>query len=949
MATESASTLLVLSNDWGGSPGWAQGRPSHVARRLAAHAARRCSNECKEAARRRRQERMQQQVDRVAAHHDKVRRALQHRSTPRGSGGSRKQQMAEERRRRLHEAKAERLSVHHSRVVRAQSRSRETTEHESRLVKQAIDGYKKRGLQEVTTDAEFTQLRRQLISRDTMRAAQELLRMILVRLEKVEREEKMPFGEDTPVTMPSPMRFQRPAEGDPKQTAGMARELLSAYMTAGGIEDSADSAFAEAVASSARALLSTLARLMRLLETDAQAAGRETRHALRTFGKEWETYQAALVSWKKADKSNLIEHYMRVYGDVKRGRESVTHTHSPGRRESNHQELVAAIDDELQQLRTSIERLGGQGSLEELERRLQLVHAQSPAGTPASPPVTPPAARPPPISPPTATPTSALKVGDRVRLRGLVQAAHLNGSYGRVTGTQGERWGVKLENRVYGSKALKEANLEVVDDEPPRAREDGPLSDLRLRAKLHHDAAMRGAFRGELPTEASPQRVFAETVRNEAERAMWELLQDEVAHGLVERIGSVLELIKEEFLSVVPKGHRDALREELDDNLDWSVMRRCRSHDTLARGVRYCWEKIAAFGSPAAEEETRQRAADTAERIGAGAPGDLVPRELRAVLDAVRDLARSCDEERMSLAQPVLRRNATTEMRLWLNAEHERSGLPVTRQWIHDCMQRHLRSDEYTLPIEKEELLRLRRSRVCEVVPRAAIIDAVTAPKTADPCPEVLEMSRGILNDLASSVQRVTFAAATGALCGAHVHVSCAKQRKPEAVEEVKRRVATEMNDLLKRAQRSDSSLSLTDVVVRVVDSVDEALVIQGLPPLRDEQRRLLAGDAAQQESLGLIVRLVRQTEEGMFADRTMALTARRLRALISDHVFGEQVEIHDNSPFAPLREEVCTLCVTVAKVSTLLTDWLRPRTDRMVSDAACELSRRPALRRPSH
>eukprot|EP00756_Hemistasia_phaeocysticola_P027188 Hpha_TRINITY_DN16103_c2_g12::TRINITY_DN16103_c2_g12_i1::g.7594::m.7594 len=880
----------------------------------------------------RRQQLREAEAERLSRHHSNVDRALsrtqEQTQEDKVQSARHKQQLAEERRQQLRDAEAQRLARLHSNITRAQSRNRETVAAEREKVRKTIHGYRQRGLAE---DVHFPDLQRQIMNKDTVVSTQNLLRLILNRLARVEQEEKAPVCEDTPAVA-SPPRFSRPPAAEhPRELAMSAREFLSAYIMAGDKEDEEE--LGEALKESAQTLLCGLTQLLGLLETDVKAAGRDTRRALRDFGRQWSNYKAAFAAWKRADKGNLIEHYIRVYGDVQRGRDTAVRTHSPGRREANHHLLLSAIDNELAGLRGQIAKLGGDGALAELERRLQLVGAVSPTSTPArTPPSTPEAVS---LGSPAVAPTEAarapsetsspsrgeeegLRAGVVVEVGGLVSQPQLNGLRGRVTGRHGERWGVRFDDPSVGLKALKANNLRVV------AR----ASDALLRAQLAHEAAVAHLTTVKKAPETSPQKQLANAVAEQMERALWDTITQELAAQPPQlgRLGVVLGMLRDELLQLAPRAHVEQLAEETREGVEGAG----HTFEALAQAVGYYWAKVAHYGPPAEEDATLRHGRDALGRISAGgSPAEVVPRELKAVLAALRHLRQECTQHRMELAQPVLRREATPTIRAWL-AEVESGGTPLTAAWIRATRERVVGTPgDYHMQVSREEIEGLSCAAVFESLPRAGVLDAIITPRTTEPFPEVLTLSRGSLAELASTGQRLVLSVSAAMLCATHVHISCARQGKPGAALQVRNRVATAVNEVLLKAQEGEG-LCLGDVAKRAIEAADEALVMQGLPTLRDDQRKLLAG--GEDGSQGAIQRMARQDEDGVMLDRATAVSLRRLRALLAERVFGDSpVEVGEGNPFAPLSNETREFCNAVQSLASLITTWVRPITDKIL------------------
>eukprot|EP01064_Diplonema_japonicum_P000441 TRINITY_DN102_c0_g2_i2.p1 TRINITY_DN102_c0_g2~~TRINITY_DN102_c0_g2_i2.p1 ORF type:complete len:916 (+),score=279.67 TRINITY_DN102_c0_g2_i2:79-2826(+) len=854
----------------------------------------------------------QELMERVGAHHDKVRKiARKKRGVRTPDGVTKKQENAKARRELMQLEKRQRVAEHHKKIDTALEKTKMSPKRMSekhslaeqrrnerlkeqlstlqeksqristvRLTKKMKEESLAKSAQSVITcykldstiieESSFDQVQRVLTSRQTVQRATDLIQLLSTNFERLIAEERPVITDDTPVgSSPSKSTGKIPLN---------PRAFLSAYICMGGLSEGTDKGPLEtAVQEHAVQLINTLRALLAALEDDASLDTKETRERMKEFAKEWAAYETSFEAWKKKDHKELLEHYITTYSEMERGRvDIIAQTAATGsRRPQEHAELMTAIEESLMKLRTQIERLGGSKGTDELGSRLQQLYDTHQ--------LTPPLL-------PTATPVTS---------------------------------DIEMENTPKTS-AVPPPPLSPYSgctSSPSSAGEEREkLQTLLLKAKMAHDVVFNTKKPADEEEEDS-STLTVKKIKKAAEKAFWDILAEELSATppMTERLGGALQGLKDLLFEVTPRKMKEALELELKDCVDWELLKHSLNYDTLQGLVRYFMDKVLELEAPAENEATKAATDEMLAKIDAGGPATVVVVEaLRFLHEKLDTLVKAIHEAKKTLIGPLLAKDAENLVKE-LYKEEVQQGIHTfgaTKKWLEQTIKAAVpvsgdsKPEEYgfPLPLTTQDIFE-KTNKLYTMVPKLALLKAVLKPKsvgTQAQFPEVLRLHRDLVRIYADQAQIVTLTAAISGLAGQLS--GCSKVMKP---------VADEVSEMLKTP-----GLRLPAIIDQVVHIIDR----EKGEPMTEQSRMLLVG----------VLEKVANVE-----DKVYATYHNRLFAIIGQLVLCGPQDMPSiaSTPFAHLAAPLQELTFSVSKLCALNLNWTRAFYDPILSAISQEMS----------
>eukprot|EP01063_Lacrimia_lanifica_P033823 TRINITY_DN6132_c1_g1_i1.p1 TRINITY_DN6132_c1_g1~~TRINITY_DN6132_c1_g1_i1.p1 ORF type:complete len:891 (+),score=301.54 TRINITY_DN6132_c1_g1_i1:48-2720(+) len=819
---------------------------------------------------------------RVRAHHTLVRH-LSNRKARRSSKAAmaqRKLDEAAERRVQRQKEEQVRRQRHAQRIEEARARRQQNEAAHAESSKRVVSCYKLDA--GAIEEANFAQMQRKLMSRQTVAHVQELLALISDKFDRLILEGKVPASEDTPVGA-SPMK-DRDRQG--LKLPENPRAFLAAYICKDGLSEPGAAGevppLEQAVQDHAGELLTAMKSLLAALEA---GKAEDEEKAMKEFARRYATFDASFTAWKQEDKKELLEHYISTYSEVERGRvDVVAQTAMNGtRRPEQHAAFLNGVDASLGSLRQQIEHIGGAEGLAVLSERLQTLYDAALPLTPQSSQGTPPRDRDATLTPD----SSALRSG--------------NSSF--------------------------DAAWPLGPPTPSSASLSEKLQTLQLKARLAHDAVfdpdpLKAKVEARAAAEPSGASLAA-SLKQAASAAFWDVLQEELSEepSRTARLEPAVSTLKDALMEVVPRKLKADVTRELDDMLDFALLKTDLNVKTLRGVTTYFMRKVLEFEAPAKNDATKAKLDAMLTRVdglGTAPPaqvGAVVRDTLAAVHADLLDLADDIHLARKSLAAPLLVRESALIVNALLDEELAAGehGLERTAAWLRCTLTAVVPGAGICATFDKmyaagvapqvtAEVVTGRGSELYSAVPVLGVALWVLCPDAMGELPETLALHRDVLRGLADSAQAAVLTAAMAGVAGQLAGGAPAVAAVAKEVERL---------------------LDTPDVTLEsLVDGVCEAACGAASPPPAAPILPLLQG---------MLRKVVNP------ADTVYATYHVRLASLLHRRLFPspDPAPAVSNTPFACCEAQVEELVSGVKKLAGVHMSWYRARYTDLVNQAA--------------
>ena len=815
----------------------------------------------------RREQKLQQKKQRVIDHHKKIEVAVHNTKTRRTDTKAATRHSQAEARRYSSLLERTRQLQEKSKKIRVAKQTRQTRLEESKQsTREVISGYKLDSA--AIEEATFEQVQRVLTNRTTVNRAKELLQLLSHNFEKMLAEEKQVTTDDTPVGT-SPQRANGKLPVNPRQ-------FLSAYICMGGLTQGTGqepNALDKAVQEHAVQVIDSLGAVLSHMEgadTDEDDE-RELRSTMKKFANEWADYETSFAAWKKKDHKELLNHYITTYSEVERGRvDIIAQTAQNGsRRPEEHRELMTAIDESLEKIKIQIARLGGNDGIETLTTRLQEMYDQHQ--------LTPQMA-------PSATPD-------------VLSTA----STPRSTTTPRQQ-----------STSPTHSRSPILSEEERQKKEK--IQMLLTKAKMAHEAVfMTHDHKKEMEKqEEEAEGLTVKKIKKAAEKAYWDILGEELSSDPpnIDRICTVLEGIKEQLLDITPRKMKTKLESEMSDKIDWELLKRSLNYSTLGDLIKFFIGKILELEAPADNDATKAATEAQLEYISSGVEmHKIVVSSFRFISDKLNKLSKAIHDARKSLFGPLLAKDVESHVQALFTEELQQNvhQLQNTRQYLLDTLKGALpitpdsKPEElgYKSTLTVEDVMN-KSNKLYTLVPKMAILRCVTQPKTTEKnFPELLKLDKDLLRIAADKIQLVTLSAAIAGLSA-----------QLTGSQKVMKPVADAACEML-----STPGIRLSHVIEEVIHIIDREL-----------------GRPTPEETLKLLTGMLQKVASP--DDKVYQTYQKRLAGLISQLIISgpEAVPSVSSTPFAHLATQVQSLVLPLSKVATLNVKWCRMFYDSVLS-----------------
>eukprot|EP01060_Flectonema_neradi_P019803 TRINITY_DN2726_c0_g1_i1.p1 TRINITY_DN2726_c0_g1~~TRINITY_DN2726_c0_g1_i1.p1 ORF type:complete len:948 (+),score=231.51 TRINITY_DN2726_c0_g1_i1:63-2846(+) len=822
----------------------------------------------------RREQKLQQKKQRVIDHHRKIEVAVHNTKTRRtDTKTATRHRQAEARRCNSLLERSRQWQEKHQKIRTAQQTRQTRLEASKQSTRKVISGYKLDSA--AIEEATFEQVQRVLTNRTTVTRAKELLQLLSHNFEKMLAEEKQVTTDDTPVgTSPQKLSGKLPVN---------PRQFLSAYICMGGLTQGTgqepgplDKAVQEHAAQVIDSLGAVLSHMEEETSDEDIERERELRAAMKKFANEWADYETSFAAWKKKDHKELLNHYITTYSEVERGRvDIIAQTAQKGsRRPEEHRELMTAIDASLEKIKIQIARLGGNDGIDDLTARLQEMYDQHQLT---------------PTTAPAATP-DVLSTASTPRSTATPRQASVSPS----------------------------PKTPVMSEEERQKREK--LQMLLTKAKMAHEAVfMTPDQKKELEKqEEQVEGLTVKKIKKAAEKAYWDILAEELGSDPpnVDRISTVLEGIKEQLLDITPRKMKANLETEMSDKVDWELLKQSLNYSTLGDLIKFFIGKILELEAPADNEATKAAAEAQLEYISSGVEmPKIVVSSFRFLSDKLSSLSKAIHDARKSLFGPLLAKDVESHVQALFTEELNQNAhqLQNTRQYLTDTLKAAfpLTPDSkpedlgYKTGLTVEDIMN-KSNKLYTIVPKMAILRCVTQPKTVDNnFPELLKLDRDLLRITADKIQLVTLSAAISGLSA-----------QLTGSQKVMKPVADAACEML-----STPGIRLPHVIEEVIHIIDRELG----KPTPEETVKLLTG----------MLQKVASPD-----DKVYQTYQKRLSGLISQLIISgpEGVPPVSSTPFAHLATQVQSLVLPLSKVATLNVKWCRMYYDSLLSSIVSDI-----------